>query len=60
MNALRLRVEISDWSPQLPVPRDARPGDEDGRGLALVEHLAVAWGTDTRACGTTTWLEIGV
>lgn len=59
-HGLRLRVEVSDGSPELPVPRGARPSDENGRGLALVEARAVAWGADARPDGKTTWFEIGV
>lgn len=59
-HGLRLRVEVSDGSPELPVMRGARPTDEDGRGLALVEALAVAWGADARPDGKTSWFEIGV
>ena len=57
---LRLRVEVSDDSPALPAPRGARPSDENGRGLALVEALAVDGGADTRSDGKTTWFEFGV
>jgi anti-sigma regulatory factor (Ser/Thr protein kinase) len=57
--ALRLRVEVFDGSPVLPLPRHA-PSAEGGRGLALVEALAVAWGTDARPDGKTAWFEIGV
>jgi len=59
-HGLRLRVEVFDGSPTLPVPRTARPNDMDGRGLALVEALAVRWGTDGRPDGKTIWFEIGV
>ncbi|MDT7537801.1 MAG: hypothetical protein QOI82_1386 [Actinomycetota bacterium] len=57
---LRLRVEVFDGSPALPVPRGARARDEGGRGLALVEALAVQWGADAEPGGKTTWFEIGV
>lgn len=57
---LRLRVEVSDSSRTLPVPRGARESDEGGRGLALVEALAVAWGVDAGPDGKTTWFEVGV
>jgi len=56
---LRLRVEVFDGSPVLPVPRRAAAGAEDGRGLALVAALAVAWGADARPGGKTSWFEIG-
>jgi anti-sigma regulatory factor (Ser/Thr protein kinase) len=56
----RLRVEVFDGSPVLPVPRRARASAEDGRGLALVEALATRWGVDVASDGKTTWFEIGV
>lgn len=59
-HGLRLRVEVSDDSTVFPVPRSARPDDENGRGLALVKALAVAWGADARPDGKTAWFEIGV
>jgi anti-sigma regulatory factor (Ser/Thr protein kinase) len=57
---LRLRVEVFDASPTLPVPRGARAKDEGGRGLGLVEALAVAWGVEPSPAGKTTWFEVGV
>jgi anti-sigma regulatory factor (Ser/Thr protein kinase) len=57
---LRLRVEVFDGSPALPVPRRARAADEGGRGLALVEALAVEWGVEAEPGGKTAWFEIGV
>ena len=55
-----LRVEVVDGSQALPVPRDAPDGAENGRGLALVEALAVRWGVDSRPDGKTSWFELGV
>lgn len=55
-----LRVEVSDGSPVLAVPRRAAPSDENGRGLALVEALAVRWGADVESDGKTAWFEVGV
>ncbi|MFL6238929.1 MAG: SpoIIE family protein phosphatase [Actinomycetes bacterium] len=37
-------VEVSDWNGTLPHRRQARPNDEVGRGLALVEAVASRWG----------------
>lgn len=59
-HGLRLRVEVSDGSPELPAPRAARPSEENGPGLALVEAFAVAWGAEIRLDGKTAWFEIGV
>jgi anti-sigma regulatory factor (Ser/Thr protein kinase) len=54
-----LRVEVFDGSPVLPVQRHARAGAEDGRGLALVEALALRWGVDTQPGGKRIWFEVG-
>lgn len=53
-----LRVEVSDASTDSPVPRSADPDAEGGRGLALVDALSTAWGTDLTPTGKTVWFEI--
>lgn len=53
-----LRVEVQDDEPQLPRQRSAGDLDEGGRGLALLDALATAWGTDGRADGKTVWFEL--
>lgn len=55
-----LRVEVSDACSVLPTPRQAALDDESGRGLALVEALADAWGAHHRECGIgkTVWFEV--
>ena len=57
---VRLRIVISDVSPVLPGPRRAKSGAEDGRGVAMVEALAVSWGVDARPDGTSFWFELGL
>lgn len=57
---MRLRIEVFDGSPGLPVPRRARLGAEQGRGLAIVDALAVSCGVDVRADGKISWFEIGL
>lgn len=57
---LRLRVEVSDDSRSLPVPRRAVAGAESGRGLALVDMLAVDAGCDVGPEGKTVWFEVGI
>jgi PAS domain S-box-containing protein len=37
-------IEVSDWNGTLPHRRQARPNDEIGRGLALVEAVSTRWG----------------
>ncbi|KUL50720.1 anti-sigma factor [Streptomyces violaceusniger] len=41
-----LRVEVADGSPVIPVARKPEPTEESGRGLAIVEDLALDWGTE--------------
>lgn len=47
----RVRFEVYDASPKIPVPRMASLDALDGRGLALVEHLADTWGFIPRRSG---------
>ena len=58
LSASALRVEVFDGSPVLPRPRNAPSRDENGRGLAMVDALAVRWGVDPRPDGKTFWFEI--
>ncbi len=54
----RLRVEVSDNSDAMPALRAFDRDAEGGRGLALLEALAAAWGADRRAGGKTVWFEL--
>ncbi|WP_406474749.1 ATP-binding protein [Streptomyces sp. NBC_01615] len=57
-----IRIEVADASastPRLDPETVAGPEDETGRGLLLVEALAVRWGTAPRdPVGKTVWAEI--
>ena len=53
-----LRVEVSDSSPEAPAPRDVDDDATSGRGMALVEALASAWGVVPRPGGKTVWFEL--
>lgn len=53
-----LRVEVADDDPALPRPRTAGTDAEGGRGLALVDALASAWGTTETAQGKVVWFEV--
>lgn len=57
---VRLRVEVADGSPVRPVQRTAAGSAQGGRGLALVEALALGWGVDTWSDGKAVWFEIGI
>ncbi|MEU6711234.1 ATP-binding protein [Nonomuraea sp. NPDC046802] len=54
------RIEVTDEG-ALTVPCPRMPGDDDchGRGLNIVEHLAVRWGIRPEPLGwTTVWAEV--
>lgn len=40
-----LLIEVFDTVPGKPERRDAATGDENGRGLAIVEALSETWGS---------------
>jgi anti-sigma regulatory factor (Ser/Thr protein kinase) len=54
----RLRVEVTDDSDRMPLVRAFDQDSEGGRGLALVDALAAAWGADPRPGGKTVWFEL--
>lgn len=51
-------LAVRDASADRPQPRTADPVDIGGRGLALVDGLADAWGTTIESDGKTVWAEI--
>jgi len=54
-----IRIEVDDQSDAPPVPRDADIDDDSGRGMALVEALAIGWGvTERDGSGKTVWFEV--
>lgn len=53
------RVEVTDRTGDaVPAPRSPSPDEESGRGLALLEALAVRWGVVRGAGGKTVWCEL--
>jgi len=56
----RLRVLVADASDALPAPRSGSVEEDSGRGLALVELLAEAWGAQARegGVGKSVWFEV--
>ncbi|MEV6001874.1 ATP-binding protein [Streptomyces griseomycini] len=55
-----LLVEVSDPLPEFPHERVARPDDEGGRGLQLLESTSRRWGTRPGGAGKTVWFELAV
>ncbi|CAL9453476.1 ATP-binding protein [Streptomyces sp. Tu 3180] len=57
----RTRLEVTDPDPRaLPLLRVAVGADEEsGRGLALLDALAVRWGVAQGPGGKTVWCELG-
>ncbi|MCX4454860.1 ATP-binding protein [Streptomyces sp. NBC_01340] len=56
----RTRVEVADPDPRaLPVLLRATGDDESGRGLALLDAVALRWGVEQGAAGKTVWCELG-
>jgi anti-sigma regulatory factor (Ser/Thr protein kinase) len=56
-----VRIAVVDFSKVPPQRREVAEGAEDaedGRGLTIVEHLAVAWGTDPLPWGKRVWAEL--
>ncbi|GAB1335839.1 hypothetical protein ACE1SV_24290 [Streptomyces sp. E-15] len=54
----RLRLEVHDRSPVLPVARKVGRHDECGRGLHLVAGLTADWGATPTAVGKAVWCEV--
>lgn len=55
----RIRVEVTDPDARaLPVLLDATVDDESGRGLALLDAVAVRWGVEPGVAGKTVWCEL--
>ncbi|MFJ2103756.1 ATP-binding protein [Streptomyces microflavus] len=56
----RLTIEVHDDSPTLPQRRTPCPDAESGRGMVLVEHLAIAYGAENTARGKRVWAELAL
>jgi anti-sigma regulatory factor (Ser/Thr protein kinase) len=55
-----LRVEASDDHPDLPYPRRPDPDTAGGRGILLVQELALRWGVDREERHKVVWFEAPV
>ncbi|MEN8651815.1 SpoIIE family protein phosphatase [Streptomyces sp. 21So2-11] len=56
----RLRIEVEDTSSVLPRRREAGESGVSGRGLMLVDLLAVGWGVESRGSGKCVWCEFDI
>jgi anti-sigma regulatory factor (Ser/Thr protein kinase) len=55
----RVRIEVHDGSPQLPIRKHYSNMSGTGRGLLLVERMASEWGSDrTDDGGKVVWFEL--
>ncbi|MFG2379771.1 ATP-binding protein [Streptomyces avermitilis] len=55
----RTRIEVTDPDPRaLPVLRHATDADEGGRGLVLLDAVALRWGVEQGVAGKTVWCEL--
>ena len=54
-----VRIEVRDGSPVPPRMHSYGHLAATGRGLRLLDRLAVAWGVDTATDGKTVWFEVG-
>jgi hypothetical protein len=54
----RVRVEVHDGSPELPIRRRYSNMSGTGRGLLLVERMADGWGADLTSRGKVVWFEL--
>jgi anti-sigma regulatory factor (Ser/Thr protein kinase) len=53
-----LLCEVSDYSPAVPVMREAATDDDTGRGLYLINWLAHRWGSRLTPKGKIVWVEL--
>ncbi|HEY3737841.1 MAG TPA: ATP-binding protein [Jatrophihabitans sp.] len=55
-----VRVAVTDSGGAMPIPRDPRDTDTDGRGLVILRTLADNWGIDTAPQSTTVWFTVAL
>jgi anti-sigma regulatory factor (Ser/Thr protein kinase) len=54
----RLRIEVHDDNPRMPVRKHYSNLSGTGRGLLLVERLAADWGAEATESGKRVWFEL--
>ena len=58
LDRARLSVEVIDASSAAPQPAEVQPFATSGRGLAMVAHLADAWGVTPVVPGKSVWFSL--
>ncbi|WP_320778180.1 ATP-binding protein [Streptomyces sp. CRN 30] len=53
-----VRIAVTDRSHAVPVLRCPEPGGETGRGLAIINALAVRWGHESLPWGKSVWADM--
>lgn len=53
------RIEVSDASPVPPRLHNFTAESATGRGLRLLDQLALRWGADSSGTGKIVWFEVG-
>ena len=54
----RVRIEVADQSPEGIRRRALTADGSSGRGISMVESLALAWGVTTHRSGKAVWFEV--
>jgi DNA-binding NarL/FixJ family response regulator len=54
----RVRIEVADQSPEGIRRKALTPDGSSGRGISMVESLALAWGVTTHRSGKAVWFEV--
>jgi anti-sigma regulatory factor (Ser/Thr protein kinase) len=59
LSGSRVRIEVFDQNPRVPVMAPCPAEATSGRGLALITVLATTWGMENRDEGKVVWAELG-
>jgi len=54
----RVRIEVYDAAPDLPLEREPAPREPGGRGIRVVSELSSRWGSAPCGSGKVVWAEI--
>jgi CheY-like chemotaxis protein len=58
VGATIVRVEVTDHDPALPVRREVSATSSRGRGMHIVDKVALRWGVQPRRTGKCVWFEL--